>query len=113
MVSFTDASHAVTCAITLQKSFAAHNQSKPDASINVRIGICAGEPVEEDQRLFGSTVPLTARICNKAGPNQILVAPIIRDLCRENHFSFIDRGESSLKGFIQPLRLYEVQWQEA
>jgi class 3 adenylate cyclase len=113
MVSFTSASHAVSCAIALQISFVDHNQSKPDASINVRIGICAGEPVEEDQRLFGSTVPLTSRICNKAEPDQILVAPIIRDLCRGENFSFTDQGESSLKGFSQPLRLYEVQWQEA
>jgi class 3 adenylate cyclase len=76
----------------------------------VRIGICAGEPVEEDQRLFGSTVPLTSRICDKAKPDQILVAPIVRDLCEGDEFSFTDQGETALKGFSQPLRLYEVQW---
>ncbi len=79
----------------------------------VGIGICAGEPVEEDRRLFGSTVPLTSRICNKSEPDQILVAPIIRDLCQGKNFTFADQGESSLKGFSQPLRLYEVQWQQA
>jgi len=77
----------------------------------VRIGICAGEPVEEDQRLFGSTVQLTSRICDQAEPDQILVAPVIRDLCLGKKFDFIDRGETRLKGFDQPQKIYEVQWQ--
>jgi class 3 adenylate cyclase len=113
MVSFTSASHAVECAIGIQRSFAAHNESHPDTAINLRIGICAGEPVEEDQRLFGSTVQLTSRICDKAEPDQILVAPVIRDLCIGKHFSFTDHGEFALKGFNQPLRMYEVHWREA
>jgi class 3 adenylate cyclase len=112
MVSFTAASHGVECAIAIQKSMYVHNQSHPETQIDVRIGICAGEPVEEDQRLFGSTVQLTARICDKAEPNQILVAPVIRDLCLGKQFSFKDMGEHALKGFDQPLRMYEVPWQE-
>ena len=113
MVAFTSASHAVACAIAIQRSFASHNKRHPDTKINVRIGICAGEPVEEDQRLFGSTVQLTSRICDKAEPDQILVAPVIRDLCIGKQFSFTDRGESALKGFDQPFRMYEAHWQEA
>ncbi|KPJ76026.1 MAG: cyclase, partial [Deltaproteobacteria bacterium SG8_13] len=69
MVSFTSATHAVTCAVAMQRAFAAHNQRHPDTPINVRIGMCAGEPVEEDQRLFGSTVQLTARICSTCQPD--------------------------------------------
>lgn len=112
MISFTSASQAVECAITIQRSYAAHSKRHPDTKINVRIGICAGEPVEEDQRLFGSTVQLTSRICDKAEPDQILVAPVIRDLCIGKQFSFEDRGEFALKGFDQPFRIFEAQWQE-
>jgi adenylate cyclase len=102
----------VACGIAIQKALFSHNQKHPDTRINVRIGICAGEPVEEDQRLFGSTVQLTSRICDKAQPDQILVAPVIRDLCLGKQFSFTDQGEFALKGFDQPLRMYEVIWQE-
>ena len=112
MVSFTAASQAVGCAIAIQKSMHAHNQGHPDTNINVRIGVCAGEPVEEDQRLFGSTVQLTSRICDKAQPDQILVAPVVRDLCLGKQFAFKDQGEFDLKGFDQPQRMYEVQWQD-
>jgi class 3 adenylate cyclase len=111
MVSFTTASQAVECAIAVQRSFLTHNKKHPDANINVRIGICAGEPVEEDQRLFGSTVQLTSRICDEAQPDQILVAPVIRDLCLGKQLAFKDQGEFDLKGFDQPQRMYEVQWQ--
>jgi class 3 adenylate cyclase len=113
MVSFTAASQAVGCGIAIQRALLDHNQKHPEANINVRIGICAGEPVEEDQRLFGSTVQLTSRICDKAEPDQILVAPVVRDLCLGKQFTFADKGEYTLKGFDQPLRMYEVDWHAA
>jgi len=112
MISFNSASSAVACAIGIQRTMADRNEAHPDTPINVRIGICAGEPVEEDQRLFGSTIQLTSRICDQAEPDQILVAAVIRDLCLGKQFVFEDRGEATLKGFDQPQRLYEVQWQQ-
>jgi class 3 adenylate cyclase len=112
MLSFTSASSSVECAVAVQKAFVSHNRNNPDTTINVRIGICAGEPVEEDNRLFGSTVQLASRICDKAAPDQILVASVIKDLCLGKQFSFSDQGESTLKGFDQPLHIYEVQWQK-
>lgn len=111
MISFNSASNAVACAIGIQRSLAAYNEAHPDIPIKVRIGICAGEPVEEDQRLFGSTIQLTSRICDKAEPDQILVAAVVRDLCLGKKFVFVDHGESTLKGFDQPLKIYDVQWQ--
>jgi class 3 adenylate cyclase len=112
MVSFTSASQAVACAVAMQRAYAAHNQRNPETPINVRIGICAGEPVEEDQRLFGSTVQLTARICNRCEPDQILAAPVIRDLCMGKPFAFVDKGEAHFKGFTEPQRLFEIAWKQ-
>lgn len=111
MVSFHSASNAVACAIDIQRSFTSYNETHPETPIHVRIGICAGEPVEEDKRLFGSTVQLTSRICDTAEPDQILVAAVIRDLCLGKQFLFGDQGETMLKGFDRPQRIYEVQWQ--
>jgi class 3 adenylate cyclase len=113
MASFTSATHAVNCAVAMQRAFAAHNQQHADTPINVRIGMCAGEPVEEDHRLFGSTVQLTARICSACKPDQILVAPVIRDLCMGKQFSFVDKGTTLFKGFTEPQQLFEVVWREA
>lgn len=81
-----------------------------DLKLQDKFGICAGEPVEEDHRLFGSTIQLTSRICDQAQPDQIIVALVIRNFCLGKKFVFGDRGEVKLKGFDQPQKIYEVQW---
>lgn len=110
-VSFTSASNAIDCAIAMQNAFNALNEDKPDLAINVRIGLSAGEPIEEDHRLFGSTVQLAARICDKADPGQILVAQVVRDRCYEPKYVYLDRGGAFLKGFNQEVNIFEVVWQ--
>jgi class 3 adenylate cyclase len=113
LASFTSASSAVACAISINKAFAARGCDDRNKEITVRTGICAGEPVEEDNRLFGSTVQLTSRLCDHAEPKQILVAPVVKELCLGKGFKFIDRGEEQFKGFDQVQRVYEVEWQTA
>ena len=60
--------------------------------------------------LFGSVVNLTARICDRAVSEQILAAPVVRELCMGKPIRFADRGKASLKGFSDPVRLHEVEW---
>ncbi|OGO48435.1 MAG: hypothetical protein A2W34_08595 [Chloroflexi bacterium RBG_16_64_32] len=82
-------------------------------AIRVRIGMNAGEPVAEDEDLFGTAVQLAARICAHAEPGQILVPIVVRELAAGKRFLFADQGEASLRGFEDPVRLYEVRWREA
>jgi class 3 adenylate cyclase len=78
----------------------------------VRIGLNAGEPIEEDEDLFGTAVNLAARIAAKAGGGEILVSDVVRQLVAGKKFLFNDRGETELRGFEDPVRLYEVSWRE-
>jgi class 3 adenylate cyclase len=112
MVSFPFASRAIACAVAIQRRFASHNESSPDAPIRVRIGLNAGEPVAEDEDLFGTAVQLAARICAHAEPGQILASNVVQELAAGKGFAFTDRGEATLKGFDQPVRLYEVRWRQ-
>ena len=112
MVSFVSASGGVECAIAVQRAFAAHNEQNPDAPIHVRIGLSAGEPVMEHEDLFGTTVQLARRVCDCAEPSVILVANVVRELCMGKNFLFADTGETELRGFEDPVRLYEVRWRE-
>ena len=109
--SFAFATNAVECAVTIQKAFNAHNERNPDDAMYVRIGLSAGEPVEEDNSLFGTTVILAARICAFAQPNQIMVAKVVKNECQGAKLSFSEVGEATLKGFTQPIQLCEVRWQ--
>ncbi len=106
MASFGSVTKAVECAIALQRAFA-EREGEP---LNVRVGLNAGEPIEEDGDLFGATVILASRIAAKAGGGEILVADTVRGLCSGKGFLFSDRGEFVAKGFEEPVRVYEVGW---
>lgn len=110
--SFKNATRAVECAIAVQKAFHAHNERNRDDAMNVRIGLSAGEPFEEDNILFGKTVILAVRICAYAQPNQILVADMVRNECHGVGLLFSEPGETNLKGFSEPMSLCEVRWQD-
>jgi len=110
IASFTSAKRGVECAIAIQKMFRAHNDQNPDDAMHVRIGLNAGEPIEEDNTLFGTTVILAVRICAFAQPNGIVVSQLVRDECGESDFSFSEGLEAHLKGFDHPIGLAEVIW---
>ncbi|MCI0820687.1 MAG: adenylate/guanylate cyclase domain-containing protein, partial [Chloroflexi bacterium] len=109
MASFSSVTKAVECSIALQRALA---ERKSDEPLNVRVGLNAGEPIEEDGDLFGATVILASRIAAKADGGEILVADTIRGLCSGKGFLFADRGEFVAKGFEEPVRLYEVRWRD-
>ncbi len=112
MASFASAGRALQCAIAMQRAFAQHSEANPDTPIRVRISLNAGEPVAEEKDLFGTAVQLAARICAHAEPGQILVPIVVRELAAGKKFLFADLGETVLRGFEDPVRLYEVSWRE-
>jgi class 3 adenylate cyclase len=111
LASFASGTRALECAIVVQRAFAAYNASA-DEPIRVRIGLNAGEPIAEEKDLFGTAVILTERIATQAQGGEILVANVVRELAAGKGFLFSDRGEVVLRGFEDPVRLYEVRWQE-
>jgi adenylate cyclase len=111
MASFGSVTQAMDCAIALQRAFAAHSASMPEP-LHVRVGLNAGEPIEEDGDLFGSTVILASRIAAKAGAGEILIPEPLRHLLSGKSYVYADRGETMLKGFEDAVRLYEVRWRE-
>jgi class 3 adenylate cyclase len=111
MTSFGSATKALECAIAIQRAFAERNDSA-DEPIKVRIGLNAGEPIAEDEDLFGTAVNLAARICSKADGGQILAPVVVRELVAGKGFLLSDVGETELRGFEDPVRLYDVRWRE-
>ncbi|HEY8174019.1 MAG TPA: adenylate/guanylate cyclase domain-containing protein [Dehalococcoidia bacterium] len=111
MASFGTVTSAMDCAIALQRAFAAHTTSMPEP-LHVRVGLNAGEPIEEDGDLFGSTVIMASRIAAKADVGEILIPEPLRHLLTGKSYVYADRGETVLKGFEDAVRLYEVRWQE-
>jgi class 3 adenylate cyclase len=112
MASFISTAGAVRCAIQIQRELDKHAKANPGRSLKVRVGAAAGEPVEQHNDLFGSTVQLASRLCAHAQPEQILVSNAIAELCLGKGLLFEDLGEVTLKGFGYPVRAHAAAWKQ-
>jgi class 3 adenylate cyclase len=108
MASFDDVPSALTCALAIQAGFEARRAQGQSPELRVRIGLAAGEPVDHNGDLFGSTVTLASRICDAADAGRTLTSDLVHQLGGEGGFVF-DRGrEVMLKGFGSPTRVFEL-----
>ncbi len=84
-------------------------------AIDIRGGRCVrleqGDYARET--VFGDDpAAVAARIAALAEGGEILVANVVRELAEGKGFLFGDRGEVALRGFEDPVRLFEVRWRE-
>ena len=110
MASFNRTSDGVDAAIQMQMETAQHNLNNPELPLHLKIGFNAGEPIAEDNDLFGTVVQLTARIVDKASPDQIYISEIVRGLCAGQNYQIADRGGFEMKGFASAVNIFEVVW---
>ena len=108
MVSFASASAALDAAMEVQRSIT-EDHATP---IRIRIGINAGEPIEENDDLFGTAVIRSARIMDEADGGEIFVSALVRELVAGKGYDFVERGDRELKGFEEPVGLFELRWRE-
>jgi len=108
MASFDDVSAGVDCARAIQLAFDAFNLASQE-KLRVRIGLDAGEPVADHNDLFGATVQMAARLCQCAEPDTILVSQAVSEFL-PNRSQLVDLGPKTLKGFAQPVPVFEVRW---
>jgi class 3 adenylate cyclase len=109
MASFDTVANAVRAAADIQRRFAAYN-AEASESLSVRIGIHAGEPVEDHNDLFGATVQLAHRLCSEAEANGIVVSGLVRELSDEDAVRFTALGERRLKGFAESTPVFRFEW---
>jgi class 3 adenylate cyclase len=110
MAEFAVPSNAVEAAIAAQRNLRERFASS-DVPIRIRIGINAGEPVEEDGDLHGASVVIAKRLESAADVNGILVSDVVKQMMTGKDFEFEDRGLVELKGFEEPVRAWAVRWE--
>ena len=111
MAVFDSASRTVGAAIEIQRGLQEPNDLE-GRELRVRIGVAAGEPVTEQDDLFGAAVQQAARLCACAQPDCIVVSSGVHDLCRGKGFLFSDAGLVEVKGFEEPIGHFEVNWRD-
>lgn len=112
MASFASAANAVEATVSIQRQVAAKNKRTPDFGLHLRIGLNAGEPIQEEDDLFGATVQLAARVCAATLTDQTLCTGVVKDLSHGKGGLFRPMGNHTLKGFRDPVPLFEIPWKE-
>lgn len=112
MLSFASVTAGVRCAVALQQAVHEQDRWRRRHSLQVRIGVSAGEISARAGDLFGAAVVEASRLCAAAQAGQILTADIVRLLLGPNTaVTFVDRGLLELKGLPAPLAASEVAWE--
>jgi adenylate cyclase len=110
MATCPTAASAVQACIDIQRAIASFNATNPPIPLEVRIGLNAGEPIVEENDLFGATVQLAARVCAYAKARQIVCSQSVVDLAQSKASLFTSLGQVMLKGFKEPVPVFEVGW---
>jgi pimeloyl-ACP methyl ester carboxylesterase len=76
--------------------------------MEVRAGLHTGECEVLGGKLTGIAVHTAARVAAGAASREVLVSGTVRDLVAGSGITFVERGERSLKGLPEQLRLYAV-----
>jgi class 3 adenylate cyclase/pimeloyl-ACP methyl ester carboxylesterase len=80
-----------------------------DLGVGVRAGLHTGECEILGDKLTGIAVHTAARVAATASPGEVLVSATVRDLVAGSGITFAERGEHSLKGLPDRLRLFAVE----
>jgi class 3 adenylate cyclase len=80
-----------------------------DIRLDLRAGIHTGEVEVRGDDLGGLAVTIAKRVCDLAGPGEVLVTRTVTDLVVGSDIEFEDRGERDLKGVPGQWRLYGLK----
>jgi len=99
---FTSARQAIEAAL-------ACGRSGDDVGLPLHLGLHAGDVIREDNNVYGGAVNIASRISGLSAPGEVLVSDTVRSLARTSAgVSFEDRGEQSLKGMGEPVRVWAI-----
>ncbi len=115
LVEFGSVVSAARCAVEIQASMAARNESVPqDQRIIFRIGVNLGDVMVEGADLNGDGVNVAVRLEGLAEPGGICISAKVHAEVRDKlDTTFADMGEQILKNITQPVHTYRSVAQPA
>jgi class 3 adenylate cyclase len=79
-----------------------------DIGLELRAGVHTGEVEVRGDDIAGLAVTIAKRVCDLAGPGQVLVSETVRGHMVGAGIQFNEQGEHELKGVPGTLRLYQA-----
>ncbi len=108
MVVFDSAVAAVRCAIEMQRATAAQPHG-----LGLRAGLDAGEPLADDNDLYGTPVIVASRLCDAADEGEILASEAVRHIAGSRVVDLLSpAGALRLPGIAEPVAVARVHWHE-
>lgn len=109
MIAFRSVTSALSCAVSIQRAIGQHNEEQPTLEFMVRMGLNAGEAIEEEEDFFGTAVIVAARIAALAEGGEILTSAAVKQLAQGMRgIDYQPRGEFQLKGLRESHHVYQV-----
>lgn len=110
LARFSSPPDTVLCAVDIQENLKAARATGSFIP-EVRIGVHAGEAVEDEGDLVGRIINLASRVTSEAEPGEILVTEPVADQL-VGRLELEDKGLRTLKGLTQPRHLLAVRWSD-
>jgi hypothetical protein len=101
LATFDGTGRAIRCAAEILAS-------AKDLGLELRAGVHIGEVEQRGDDIAGLAVNIAKRVCDLAGPGEVLVSESVRLATVGSGIEFADRGEHELKGVPGLWRLYGV-----
>lgn len=100
---------ALKASLFARSMFEIHNNKFPLLPVNVRMGVNVGEVIQDEVDAYGSSVNLSARICDASRPGGILCSNIVRLRNQDKGFRFVLHNDLFAKGFPVPIKTHFLQ----
>lgn len=78
----------------------------------VRVGLCCGEVVEVEGDTYGDAVNVAARLCELAGPGEILATQETVQGVPPGSIGLVRMGHMEMRGKAEPVVAYQIEWRE-
>ncbi len=106
---FDSTPQAVRAGLELQEACQEATNEDSELPLPVGIGVDCGEAIPVEDGYRGLALNMAARLCSKAAAGQVLVTAGIAEIARQvEDVAFESLGTVELKGFDQPVELFEV-----
>lgn len=101
LLTFASTRQAIGFSLDLQERMASR-------TIQMRIGMAAGEPIQEQGDVHGAVVAQASRIADLGNAGEVIVSDSVRQLAVGKGFDFQPKGQIRLKGFDEPQTIWEA-----
>jgi len=110
LADFTSVVDAVNCAVEIQREMAERNAQLPDnRKLQFRIGVNLGDVIDEDGRIYGDGVNISARVESLSEAGGICISGRAHDQVENKlGLEYEDLGKHEVKNISRPIQVYRV-----